>query len=302
MTGIDISGFQPDNVPGPWEFIVVKTTEGTSVVNPRADAQWLYASRTTRGLYTYARPGKGSAPVQAQAFIRDALARGFRPGVDIWQLDAEAGGNESVSPQTWQAYVDAFMLVTLAQLGPRGFLYAGWPFVQTYGLQGHVQRYKWWLPAYGRNDGNVNPYPPGTPEQLVVIHQFSSHGGLDQNRVVDSARYGASAPPAPAPKPKPVPPAKVKPMHKPYAAIWQADCDCPTGGAWILGTDGGVITVGSAPFLGSPIGIGVKLDEGVSWTEIRLVDPKRPADPKVRQDGKPATYVCITSDDHRYAF
>ncbi len=296
MVGIDISGFQPDDVPGQWDFIVVKSTEGMRVVNPRVDNQWANAARTTRGLYHYARPGISDGGSQATVFAADALARGFVPGQDMWQLDAEDGGNDGVG--NWGQFIDQFMAVALVKLGARGFLYAGWPFVQAHGLQGHIQRYKWWLPAYGRNDGNVNPYAPGTPSNLVVIHQFTSAGGLDQNRIVDAVAYQASSvPPPPAPLP-----VKVKPMHKTYTASWNADCDCPTGGSWIVTLDGGVITVGSAPFHGSPIGIGAKLAPGEVFNEIRVPDHSLPGEPLQRLDGKPTSYVCVTSADHRFGF
>lgn len=199
--GVDISGYQPEDVPGNWEFIVVKITEGNYESNHNQAAQWRNAARTTRGVYHYARIGRGGAVQQADFFCDRALQLGFTPGTDIWQLDAEDGLNNGVTNEQWQQYVTVFMDRALQRLGPRGFLYAGWYFVLSHGLQDHIRKYKWWLPAYGPNDGVAHPFPPGVPSELVVIHQFTSHGNLDQNHIIDHVRYGDSSPPAPPPKP-----------------------------------------------------------------------------------------------------
>lgn len=196
MTGIDISGVQGDDVPGAWEFIVVKSSEGMGFPNPRLSAQWANAKRTTRGLYHYARPLKSTGTVQAQLFANDALARGFKPGVDIWQLDAEAGENEQASGTTWRVFIDDFMRTATNMLGRRGFMYAGWPFLVEHGLTDLPYRYMWWLPDYGRNDGQDHGMAAGVPTGLVVIHQFTSVPSLDQNHVLNPLAY-QQLPPTP---------------------------------------------------------------------------------------------------------
>lgn len=223
MTGIDISGVQPDDIPGPWEFVVVKLSEGTGMPNPRFTAQWQAAKRTTRGVYHYARPAKSSDSVQANFFANEALARGFKPGVDIWQLDAEDGLNAGVG--NWREFITEFMAVALARLGRRGFLYAGWPFLQAHGCADLPGKFMWWLPDYNRNDGSYHEPSSAAPKQFVVIHQFTSIP-LDQNRVLNPDAYGFQAPPAPQP-----PKEKLVPQYRPAfvcAAVLQ---DTPTSPA-----------------------------------------------------------------------
>ncbi len=172
--------------------------------------QWHNAARTTRGTYHYARPALGGGVAQANFFADQSLKLGFKPGTDLWQLDAEDGLNSGVG--NWGDYINAFMSTATQRLGVRGFLYAGWYFVTGHGLQAHIAKYKWWLPAYGSNDGGVHSFPQGVPSNLVVIHQFTSKGNLDQNRVVDQARYSEGSTPPPVPW-------KVQPMYNPPLSV-----------------------------------------------------------------------------------
>lgn len=205
MVGIDISGVQPDDVPGNWEFITVKATEKNYAPNPRLAAQWRNAARTDRGLYHYAVVGQSSPQEQAAFFAQIALGLDtpFQPGVDHWQLDCEGELNAGVTPTQWQQFIPTFMDLTLAKLGPRGLFYAGWYFIVANGLQPLVKKYKWWIPAYGVNDGKDYGIPSGPDPADVVVHQFTSFGGLDQNKIIDPVRWKAAAP-APAPTPAPV--------------------------------------------------------------------------------------------------
>lgn len=190
--GIDISGVQPAEVPGDWLFVVVKTTEGLSVVNPLASQQWAFAQRSPfRGLYHYARPHPGAGALsglaQAKVFADDALTRGFRKGVDLVQLDCEQTGNENVSSADWSAFVPAFMDSVLARLGALSFVYVGRFFhADVFGPLVQHGRYNWWLPDYGPNNGQVHPLAAGV---LPVIHQYSSAGGLDRNVIANPAAW-----------------------------------------------------------------------------------------------------------------
>lgn len=308
MTGIDISGVQPPTIPGTWEFVVVKLTEGGQVVNPDAGEQWVFAhTAPRRGFYHYARPAISDGATQARVFAVQALARGFRPGLDMWQLDAEGMLNTTVDAAAWRTFIDAFMLTAISLLGTAGFLYIGWPFYrQQYGNDLRaLQRWPWWDPDYGRNDGARHPISPGAPANLVVIHQFTSAGGLDRNAIADGARFASlfhtPAPPTPAP---PAPhPEVVHPMHNPPLVLppIAADCDAPGGGAWQLGIDGGVFTVGSAQFHGSPAGNKIPLAPGERWAGIRL--PKN-----VGVKGGDAVvpggnhYTCVKNNGAKFAY
>jgi hypothetical protein len=197
--GIDISGWQPNEVPGDWLFVVVKTTDGLSVANPKAGSQWDFARRhPLRGLYHYARPGHSGGNAQAAFFAQDAIRRGFRPGVDLWQLDCENKGNELVTGPQWEGFVNSFMAEARAQLGARGFLYAGRYFhPEVFGRLCAV--YPWWLPDYGPNDGD--PHPFGAPAN-PVIHQFTTEpGSVDRNRVYNQAAWAALMGATPARQP-----------------------------------------------------------------------------------------------------
>lgn len=197
--GIDISHFQPADVPGDWLFIVVKLTEGMGNPHAAFDAQWANAARTMRGVYHYARPAASDGARQANWFCDTALAKGFLPGTDIWLLDVEGLGNETVTGQQWAVFVDTFMPVALRRLGSIGFLYVG-AFFQSE-LAVARTRYNWWCPAYGNNDGTVHPLPPGINP---VIHQYTSFAGLDRNRIVDVTRWEMiTARPMPVPVPVP---------------------------------------------------------------------------------------------------
>jgi hypothetical protein len=238
--GIDISHYQPNEIPGDWLFVVVKLTEGTHVANTSVAAQWAFASRyPNRGFYHYARPHHSSGAAQADFFADQALARGFRPGVDMWQLDVEGMLNEDVSGAEWAAFVPAFMNRALARLGQRGFLYVG-QFFHAEALAPYTNTYRWWLPNYGPNDGNVHQLPGGVKP---VIHQYSSAGGLDRNVIVDPSRF-FTTPPVPI-KPKVMADMDLSGKFVSYLRLRQ--------GAWLLSEDGGIFTL-EGHFYGAPHG------------------------------------------------
>lgn len=243
--GIDISMFQGAVPPGPWLFVIHKATEGTGYEDPKFAARFPVLP-DLRGAYHYARPLQSDGATQANRFADVVLGEGFRPGVDMWQLDAEDGENAGVN--NWSQFITDFMWTAFRRLGRRGFLYAGWPFVQSHGLQNLVKTFQWWLPDYSVNDGQVHPLQ--TPPEFsvfVVLHQYTSAGGLDQNVVVNFARWNALMSVTPS--------LKVTPQFMPPISISAvADLKCPSGGAWVLQGDGGVFAFGGAPFLGSASG------------------------------------------------
>lgn len=192
--GIDIADFQPDQVPGDWLFVVLKTTQGIHVANEKAAEQWAFAAQFPyRGLYHYATPldsaeagMASSGAIQANYFADDALARGFRPGVDMWQLDVESELNEQVTPEDWAEFVPAFMAVAVKRLGIFGFQYG--PVFYGAGY--------YWYPNYGPNDGLDHGVPAGIP---AVLHQYTSAGNLDQNHVANAVTWQNLTHPAPSP-------------------------------------------------------------------------------------------------------
>lgn len=203
--GIDISSWQPADVPGAWAFMFVKLSEANGPANRRFAQQWQNAKRTMRGVYHYARPGVSDGAEQAQVFSSLALSSGFRPGEELWALDVEGGSNGTTDGPRWAQFVHDFMGPTLERLGPRGFLYVGQYFFRA-DLGPLTQSYNWWLPNYGMNDGSVHYLPFGANP---VLHQFSSAGNLDRDVVHDAARWNAlvgtpgAVHPTPAPAPTP---------------------------------------------------------------------------------------------------
>jgi hypothetical protein len=287
MVGIDISGFQPDDVPGPWEFVVVKLSEGSGTPNPRFDAQWQAAKRTTRGVYHYARPALSGGARQANFFADKALAAGFRPGTDLWQLDAEDGLNEGVG--NWHQFITDFMAVALERLGHRGFLYAGWPFLVAHRCTDLPAKFKWWLPDYGPDNGQYHEPSPAVPMNLVVIHQFTSHP-MDQNRVINQTAYAFAAP---TPPPKP-PKEKLVPQYRPAFVCAGVLQDTPQSPARAGVQPDGAVFVWDAK-LGYHGGANGK-DYFRGHEAAELVHPNAAE----KAAGK--VYVILDTMGHRYAF
>jgi hypothetical protein len=211
MIGVDISAAQP-NFPTPWYaqwgFVVCKATEGHDYHDPTFTAKFFDAQRfcSHAGAYHYARPGDGFNGVQQADFFADTvLAAGFRPGFDIWQLDCETKDNEGVAPGRWREFIASFMHQATTRLGSKGTLYAGYYFWlnQLGGDHAILAPYRWWLPWYGPNDGEIH-LPTALLPQHPFIQQFTSHGGLDRNVVDDGAWSTWFQAPVPKPVPTPV--------------------------------------------------------------------------------------------------
>lgn len=190
--GIDISHFQSTIPGGPWLFAVHSAGDGFNYTDPMFGGRYqaLRMIAPIVGAYLYARPAQSSGVAQAQKFAETCLAAGFKKGVDIWQLDAEGGENEGVNGAVWRTFIDEFMVEATSLLGDRGFLYAGWPFLMQLGLTDLVTKYVWWLPDYSVNDGQVHPVQVSPAIAVdVVIHQYTSAGGLDQNVILNTQKW-----------------------------------------------------------------------------------------------------------------
>lgn len=192
--GIDVSHYQSDaQLAGDWLFIVHAVGDGLNFLDPEFARRFQSPNKALRGAYLYARPGESDGKTQANHFADVALAAGFHKDVDLWQCDCEHGENEGVTPAQWAQFISDFMWTAFARLGRRGFLYAGWPFLEANGLTDLPKTFQWWLPDYGPiNDGTVHPitltasYDAGA---YVVLHQYTSHGNLDRNVVANIARW-----------------------------------------------------------------------------------------------------------------
>lgn len=145
-----------------------------------------------RGTYHYANPDAGPAVEQAKLFCDRVLSQGWRskatsvqhPGGDLWALDME--GDVNLRGTALVAWIDAFMSYTRSKLGDRGFLYIGFPWYVTHVSHTDfrtLQRYRWWLPDYGPNDGHEHPISMAEPFP-PVLHQFTSNP-FDQSSIVN---------------------------------------------------------------------------------------------------------------------
>ena len=194
MQGADISQFQP-NFPPDWYkqygFVVCKASEGSSEVDPTFAIKFPAARGNCAhaGTYHYARPADGSGTQQADHFADTCLANGFRPGVDIWMLDVEGTGNESVTAGQWLGYIGEFRIEAEKRLGRLGCLYVGYYFWLSNlgGRHDLLAPWKWWLPWYGPNDGQLHQPTGVNLPQAVFVQQYTSANGLDLNYVDDAA-------------------------------------------------------------------------------------------------------------------
>lgn len=205
---IDISYAQGAIPAGNWDGVIVQLTHDTHGIDVMGERHFHDAARwPVRGGYHYANPQASDAATQAALFVNRTTALGFRRGVDCWALDFEEHALSSADAN--RSWITAWMAYATGALGARGFLYVGWPYAQASGLDAKfLQRFNWWLPAYGPNDGQ--PHDPVCPF-APVLHQYTSRGGpggtgLDVSRVLDQSGWdrmfgAAPAPPAPAPKP-----------------------------------------------------------------------------------------------------
>lgn len=100
LNGIDVSSYQPSDITArvAADFAIVKTTQGTSYVNPKANAQIANAQATGKeiGIYHYA--GGGNPESEADYFINNS-ANYIRKAVLV--LDWESNQNASWGNTDW---------------------------------------------------------------------------------------------------------------------------------------------------------------------------------------------------------
>lgn len=178
---------------GAWDAGFVRATHDGPTSNDDGfdtgfDAHWkaLAYARYPRGAYHFAHPAASSASEQANRFINKVRGQGFRTGVDLWMLDIEK--YDDLSGAALTAWIRTFMETVKAALGDRGFLYIGYPYFVERGLDlSLLHTYRWWLPAYGPNDGNDHGVTAGLPV-TPVLHQFTSIP-FDKSNVIDNTRW-----------------------------------------------------------------------------------------------------------------
>lgn len=261
--GIDVASYQSTDMAAYHKagasFAIVKLTEGTDYVNPKAGAQ-VKSSRANH-LYThayhFARFGSSVSQAKKEAayFIKAAKKEAISQKRMLW-LDWESGSGNVVtgSKASNTAAILAFMSAVKAA-GWRPGLYSGASLLRTAIDAGQVIK-KFgtclWVASYPTmsavSTADFNFFPS---MQGVAIWQFTSNWkglGVDGNVAV--ASIDATASPAPKPKAKPKPKAasdefkhvvKVKDLGKDKAS-WKVrllskaghytDSYVPQGSSW----------------------------------------------------------------------
>lgn len=221
MQGIDVSSWQPSEVTErvAGDFAIVKITQGTNYVNPRAQEQLAAATRSGKEIGVYHYSSGGNCTSEAGFFVRQA-----RPWIRraVLALDWERDQNSDWGSSTW---ANCFVKRVKAQTGVIPMIY--------------VQASALWQVQGARNAGSglwVAQYASSratgyqaSPWRLgaygEAMRQYSSHGllpgysgFLDLNYFMGSREQWrayanpAGAPvapvrpvPAPAPRPQPQP-------------------------------------------------------------------------------------------------
>jgi Glycosyl hydrolases family 25 len=204
MPGFDLAFNQLIPLPPTeWEFGFVQATHDSGGYDVGFPWHWqalLIPRIKVRGAYHFAYPDSTDGLHQGMLFVARVKANGWKANSDIWGLDVE--GNVALRGPALAAWITEFMDYVTSQLGDRGFLYIGWPFFVTHISATDfslLQRYRWWLPDYGINDGFEHPLGAGEPI-VPVIHQYTSKP-RDTNVILDYTKwnllFGPATPPPP---------------------------------------------------------------------------------------------------------
>lgn len=193
IKGIDISGYQPENFSTTGiDFVVVKSTEGTSFVNPHYMGQVAHARKAALVVGHYHFVNDKSPDAQAAFFVGTATEK---PG-EFLVLDWE-------NPAVSDAEKNEFIKKTKALApGLKVGLYCNKDYWRNREHSNYAGDFLW-IADPSSPAGHPNVVHPWT------IHQYSSAGGLDRN-VASFANRGAMAVWAGKPVPKP------KPVYAPY--------------------------------------------------------------------------------------
>lgn len=183
LNGLDISAYQPtdvlDNIP--FEFVVIKATEGDWWVSPNCDAQYQSAVSKGKlvGVYHFSNancnPGQEGACREAAFFV--ANIQGYLNGQTLLVLDHETISASAGGAQWAKWFLDEVVRTT----GFKPMLYGSRGVIcnDSYSI---VNDYPLWVAAYGQNNetgydqnrdpGNISPWP------VVTMFQYTSAGRL----------------------------------------------------------------------------------------------------------------------------
>lgn len=104
MQGIDVSSWQPSDVTSrvAADFAIVKTTQGTGYVNPKANAQLANATASGKEIGVYHYAGGGNCVAEADYFLAHSAGYVRKAMLVLdWESDQNAAWGNSSWPTCW---------------------------------------------------------------------------------------------------------------------------------------------------------------------------------------------------------
>jgi len=173
MNGIDVSGWQPRNITAlvPYDFAIIKATEGTNYVSPACDQQYQLAKSKGKGLGVYHFASGVDAVAEADHFVNSV--QGYL-GEAILVLDYEAN-----AVNRGREWVRTFVRRIKERTQVPPVIYASTSVISSQQLDKLAVEEDCgiWAANYGAN--NPTGYVKADQMNGSVIRQYTSKGRLD---------------------------------------------------------------------------------------------------------------------------
>ncbi len=174
LNGVDVSGWQPANVLDliPFDFAIIKISQGNSKSNSYADAQ--LKSARSKGLYGVYHFDNGNSDYKREvdAFLSEAVKKDIPgKGILFWDWEADAINRGIGRLAEIRKYLKT-------KLGYAAIYTSGSP-ARSYASEFKNWDYVW-VASYGSNP-QVSQYNPNATQSYwpdAVIHQYGSRGRL----------------------------------------------------------------------------------------------------------------------------
>lgn len=177
MYGVDISEYQPASITAsiPYDFVIIKATEGVTFVNPRCDQQYQAAKARGKllGVYHFA-TGNNAPEREAEAFF-NAVQGYLREAIMV--LDFEQAAIHRWGDSGARRFLDHF---TKLSGGIKPLIYAQASIISSL-TSVAAGDYGLWLAAWDNRDYQGYRVPSqlgSTPFPFTVIRQYTSRGRL----------------------------------------------------------------------------------------------------------------------------
>lgn len=173
MNGIDVSAWQPRNITAlvPYDFVIIKATEGTNYVSPACDQQYQIAKSKGKGLGVYHFASGVDAVAEADHFVNSV--QGYL-GEAILVLDYEAN-----AVNRGREWVRTFVRRIKERTQVPPVIYASTSVISSQQLDKLAVEEDCgiWAANYGAN--NPTGYVKADQMNGSVIRQYTSKGRLD---------------------------------------------------------------------------------------------------------------------------